>query len=71
MYLKNSIMTQKNREKRLEAIRNGLRRGDKKQIAVLAGVHPVWVSYVIKGRGVSERVLTIAEQIIAERGQEN
>lgn len=71
MYLKNSIMNAENREKRLEAIRNGLRRGDKRRIAVLAGVHPVWVSYVIMGRGVSERVLTIAEQIIAERDREN
>lgn len=71
MYLKNSIMNTENREKRLEAVRNGLRRGDKRRIAALAGVHPVWVSYVIKGRGVSERVLTIAERIIAERGQEN
>lgn len=71
MYSKNSIMNTENREKRLEAVRNGLRRGDKRRIAALAGVHPVWVSYVIKGRGVSERVLTIAEQIIAERGPEN
>ena len=48
-------MSTENREKRLEAIRNGLRRGDKKHIARLAGVHPVWVSYVIMGRGVSDR----------------
>ena len=60
-------MSTENREKRLEAIRNGLRRGDKKHIARLAGVHPVWVSYVIMGRGVSERVLTIAERVITER----
>ncbi|WP_419526422.1 hypothetical protein, partial [Alistipes putredinis] len=71
MYLKNSIMNTENREKRLEAIRNGLRRGDGRRIAILAGVHPVWVSYVINGRGVSERVLTIAEDIIAKRGQQN
>lgn len=62
-------MNTENREKRLEAIRNGLRRGER--IAILAGVHPVWVSYVINGRGVSERVLTIAEDIIAKRGQQN
>lgn len=54
----------------MEAIRNGLRRGDKKHIARLAGVHPVWVSYVIMGRGVSERVLTIAEDIIAKRTED-
>ena len=64
-------MNAENREKRLEAIRNGLRRGDGRRIAILAGVHPVWVSYVINGRGVSERIFTIAQQIIAERGQEN
>lgn len=63
-------MSTENREKRLEAIRNGLRRGDKKHIARLAGVHPVWVSYVIMGRGVSERVLTIAEDIIAKRTED-
>jgi hypothetical protein len=40
MYLKNSIMNTENREKRLEAIRNGLRRGDGRRIAILAGVHP-------------------------------
>lgn len=62
-------MNAENREKRLEAIRNGLRRGDKKQIAVMAGVHPVWVSYVIKGRGVSERVLSIAEKVVAENAR--
>ena len=63
-------MSTETREKRLEAVRNGLRRGDKKHIARLAGVHPVWVSYVIMGRGVSERVLTIAEDIIAKRTED-
>lgn len=62
-------MSTENREKRLEAIRKGLKRGDQRRIASLAGVHPVWVSYVITGRGVSERVLTIAEGVIAERNR--
>ena len=56
-----------NREKRLEAIRNGLRRGDRTRIARLAEVRPEWVWWVLTGRGVSERVLTIAEDIIAKR----
>lgn len=60
-----------NREKRLETIRNGLRRGDRTRIAQLAKVRYEWVWWVLTGRGVSERVLTIAEQIIAERNQQN
>ena len=60
-----------NREKRLEAIRNGLRRGDRTRIAQLAEVRPEWVWWVLTGRGVSERVLTIAEKVIAERNQQN
>ena len=56
-----------NREKRLEAIRNGLRRGDRTRIARLAEVRPEWVWWLLTGRGVSERVLTIAEDIIAKR----
>jgi hypothetical protein len=59
-----------NREKRLEAIRNGLRRGDRTRIQ-LAEVRPEWVWWVLTGRGVSERVLTIAEKVIAERNQQN
>lgn len=60
-------MNTQSKECRLEAIRTHLKRGDKKRIAELAGVHRVWVSYVIEGRGVSEPVLRAAEQIIAER----
>lgn len=60
-------MNAENREKRLENIRKCLKPGDGRRIARLAGVHPVWVSNVMTGRGVSERVLTIAEQIIAAR----
>ncbi len=60
-----------NQEKRLEAIRNGLRRGDRTRIAQLAEVRPEWVWWVLTGRGVSERVLTIAEKVIAERNQQN
>ncbi len=65
------IMNAENRENRLDSIRRHLRRGDKKRIAELAGVHRVWVSLVIKGQGVSERVLTIAEEVIAERAKLN
>lgn len=60
-----------NQEKRLEAIRNGLRRGDRTRIAQLAKVRYEWVWWVLTGRGVSERVLTIAERVIAERNQQN
>lgn len=52
---------------RLQAIQERLRRGDKKRIAELAGVHRVWVSYVLSGAGTSEPVLQAAEQLISER----
>jgi DNA-binding transcriptional regulator YdaS (Cro superfamily) len=44
-----------------------LKRGDKKKIAATLGVHPEWVSRVIRGEGVSEPILKAAEQIIHER----
>lgn len=56
--------------KRLKNIRRNLIRGDKKLIAERAGVHWVWVSEVIRGKGTSERVLTIAEEIISERAKQ-
>lgn len=59
------------KEKRLKNIRKQLVRGDKKRIAERAGVHWVWVSEVIRGKGTSERVLAIAEEIIKERAQSN
>lgn len=55
--------------KRREAILSKLKRGDKKLIAELAGVHRVWVSYVLAGEGVSEPVLQAAERLISEREQ--
>lgn len=57
-------------ETRLQGIRERLIRGDKKRIAELAGVHRVWVSYVIEGRGTSEPVLKAAEELIRQRDQE-
>jgi hypothetical protein len=56
--------------RRLNAICSKLHRGDKKRIAELAGVHPVWVSYVLSGEGVSEPVLKVAEHLIREREQQ-
>lgn len=53
--------------KRLQDIRCGLIRGDKKKIAEHCGVHRVWVSKVIAGEGTSEPVLSAAEQLIRER----
>jgi len=52
---------------RLEYIRLKLHRGDKKRIAEILDVHPEWVSQVIRGKGISEPVLTEAERIIRER----
>ena len=52
---------------RLEYIRLRLQRGDKKQIAEKLGIHPEWVSQVIRGKGASEPVLQEAERIIKGR----
>jgi hypothetical protein len=49
---------------RLEYIRLRLKRGDKKRIAEKLNVHPEWVSQVIRGKGVSESVLSEAERMI-------
>ena len=54
-------------EKRLQTIRRGLKRGDKKKIADRLGVWPEWVSRVISGLGTSEPILREAEQLISER----
>lgn len=54
---------------RTELIRLRLKRGDKKKIAMAMGVHPEWVSRVIRGEGVSEPVLQAAERLISEREQ--
>lgn len=62
-------MTTLMQEKRLKAIRAALKRGDKQRIAQRAQVSWVWVSYVIAGKGTSERILQIAEELIRERKQ--
>lgn len=67
---KRIIMLSDSEKRRLNAIRVRLKRGDKKRIAELAGVHRVWVSYVLSGEGVSEPVLQTAEQLINEREQQ-
>lgn len=59
-------MTAQNHEKRLKEINKGLKRGDKRRIAERAEVSWVWVSYVLAGRGTSERILQIAESMIRE-----
>ena len=56
--------------KRLQGIREGLKRGDKKKIAERLGVHWVWVSKVIAGEGTSEPVLSAAEELIQERAKQ-
>lgn len=55
---------------RLDRIKLGLKRGDKKKLAQDMGVHPEWVSRVIRGEGTSEPVLKAAEQLIRQRDQE-
>lgn len=60
-------MSTGDREKRLKNIHRQLVRGDKKRIAERAGVHWVWVSEVLSGRGTSERVLAVAEAMIQDR----
>lgn len=55
---------------RTDRIRLKLKRGDKKRLAAELGVNPVWVSRVIQGGGVSDRVLKAAEALIAEREQQ-
>lgn len=60
-------MNKKNELTRTDRIRLRLRRGDKKKIAAELGVHPEWVSQVIRGEGVSEPVLKAAERLISER----
>ena len=52
---------------RTDRIRLRLKRGDIKRIAAERGVHPVWVSQVIRGEGVSDPVLQVAERLISER----
>ncbi len=64
-------MSAENQENRLKAIRSALHRGDKARIAQRTGTSRQWVYLVINGQGVSERILTIAEQVIAEREKEN
>lgn len=55
--------------RRMELLRSQLRRGDKKEIAMRAGVCETWVSLVFSGKGISRPVLDVAEHIINERNQ--
>ncbi len=64
-------MSAENYENRRNAVSNALKRGDHRHIADIAGVKRQWVYMVVKGQGVSDRILTIAEQVIANRANEN
>ncbi len=59
----------KRRIKRVRNIRTNLLRGDINTVAMRADVSRVWVSRVLNGKDVSERVLRAAEELIAERKQ--
>jgi FAD synthase len=52
---------------RAEYIRLKLKRGDIKKLSRQLNVHHEWVSMVLRGRGISERVLRAAEALISER----
>lgn len=54
-------------ENRIQRIRAKLKVGDISRIAQCAGVHRVWVCYVLAGKGTSARVLQAAEQFLIER----
>jgi len=54
-------------ESRLQAIREGLSRGDVKKIADRQNVSREWASKVIHGHGVSEPLLQAAEAFIMEK----
>lgn len=65
----NKIMIVQNQELRRRHILDNLLIGDVKKIAKRMGVTPVWVSYVLHGKGTSEPVLRAAEALISERKQ--
>lgn len=65
----NKIMIVQNQELRRRHILDNLLIGDVKKIAKRMGVTPVWVSYVLHGKGTSEPVLRSAEALISERKQ--
>lgn len=48
-------------------VRKRLRGGDVNAVAKRAGVSRVWASYVLNGHKVSEKVLRVAEELVAER----
>lgn len=63
----NKIMIVQNQDLRRRHILDNLLIGDVKKIAKRMGVTPVWVSYVLHGKGTSEPVLRAAEALLAER----
>lgn len=65
---KNYMETQK--QARLELIKSKLQRGDRSELARKLGVSRVFVSKVTHGHNTSERVLSAAEALIAEREKE-
>lgn len=60
-------MEKNQKNNRLQDIRMSLRHGDITQIARKASVHREWVSMVLLGRGVSNRILAMTEEHINNR----
>lgn len=55
------------RNERLANVVSELKRGDQTKIAKSVGVGRRWVCEVMKGKGVSEKVMQAAEQLIQSR----
>lgn len=64
LYTFHKSMQKVNINKRILKIRASLKYGDITKIAKKAGVTREWVSYVLLGQGVSEKILKIAEEHI-------
>lgn len=59
------------KQERRSYIQTNLRRGDGVKIANRLGVTPVWVSYVLNGKGTSEPVLQAAEDLIHKNNNQD
>lgn len=56
-------------ETRLKKIKEKLNRGDINALALRLGICREWVSKVLNGHGESQKVISAAEELIAERSQ--
>lgn len=67
LYSFDKSMKKVEKNKRILKIRASLKYGDITKIARKAGVTREWVSYVLLGQGVSERILEVAEEHINDK----